>query len=113
VSAGSSWVQGSRGEKGPLTSVIASSHTWASVDPGLEVTAGWGYRNAQGAVMPGQGRVERRPFRDAEGELLTEDEVRLFDSETCDIFLNERTLWRNVPLAAWNYKIGGYRLAEP
>jgi hypothetical protein len=78
----------------------------------LEVTAGWGYRNAQGAVMPGQGRVERRPFRDEEIELLTEDDVRLFDSETCDVFLNERTLWRNVPLAAWNYKIGGYSVLK-
>ena len=28
---------------------------------------------------------------------------------TCDIHLNDRAYWRNVPAAVWDYKLGGYQ----
>ncbi len=33
--------------------------------------------------------------------------VRLLCGSTCDIYLNYVAFWRNVPLAVWEYYIGG------
>ena len=32
--------------------------------------------------------------------------------ETYDIYLNDKALWRNVPAAVWNYKLGGYQVLK-
>ena len=29
-----------------------------------------------------------------------------------DVYLNERTYWRNVPAAVWNYQLGGYQVLK-
>ena len=29
-----------------------------------------------------------------------------------DVYLNERALWRCVPAAVWNYKLGGYQVLK-
>ena len=31
---------------------------------------------------------------------------------TCDIHLNDRAYWRNVPAAVWRYKLGGYQVLK-
>ena len=31
---------------------------------------------------------------------------------TCDIYLNDRAYWRNVPAAVWNYQLGGYQVLK-
>ena len=68
-----------------------------SADPAsgdLELTAGWGHSGKGGVTMPGRGKIV-----DQGGGML-------------DIFLNERTCWRNVPQAVWDYTIGGYQVIK-
>ena len=60
----------------------------------LELTAGWGHAGKGGVTMPGRGKVV-----DHGGGLL-------------DIYLNDRTCWRNVPLAVWDFTIGGYQVIK-
>ena len=68
------------------------------------LTAGWGHIGAGGAVMPGQGRAEERPY--------TKEEQAALGAATFDIHLNDRAYWRNVPAAVWNYKLGGYQVLK-
>ena len=75
------------------------------------VTVGWGHFGAGKAVMPGQGRVVERPFSPAEGEEMGASLPALGES-TLDVYLNARALWRNVPAAVWNYKLGGYQVLK-
>ncbi len=58
----------------------------------MELTAGWGHGGKGGVTMPGRGKIA-----DQGNGML-------------DIFLNERTCWRNVPQAVWNFTIGAIRL---
>jgi hypothetical protein len=72
----------------------------------LAVTAGWGYLNASGAIMPGGGRVEPRPFTALEAQPFSEADFELLEGETRNIHLNDSVYWRNIPLAAWKYSAG-------
>ena len=72
------------------------------------LTAGWGHFGAGETVMPGQGRVVERPFTDAEREALGAAADAL-GGRTCDVYLNGRAYWRNVPAAVWEYRLGGYQ----
>ena len=78
------------------------------------LTAGWGHYGSGGAVMPGQGRLEERPFTVAEHTALggTTPASPLHSPTTFDIYLNGRTYWRNVPAAVWRYKLGGYQVLK-
>ena len=58
----------------------------------FEVKANWGYFN-QGAVMPGQGKIERR------GDMV-------------DVYLNDRAYWKDVPIEVWEYRLGGYQVLK-
>ena len=58
------------------------------------LSASWGYALASGAVMPGGGRT---------AEYVNED-----GHSVLDIFLNDDNRWRGVPLAVWDYTLGGY-----
>lgn len=60
----------------------------------LELTAGWGHGGKGGVTMPGRGKIA-----DQGNGML-------------DIFLNERTCWRNVPQAVWDFTIGGYQVIK-
>ena len=31
---------------------------------------------------------------------------------TLDVYLNGHALWRNVPAAIWDYRLGGYRVLK-
>ena len=72
------------------------------------LTAGWGHFGAGEAVMPGQGRIVERPFTEAERETLGAAADAL-GGRTCDVWLNGRACWRNVPVAVWEYRLGGYQ----
>ena len=60
----------------------------------LELTAGWGHGGKGGVTMPGRGKIA-----DQGNGML-------------DIFLNERTCWRNIPQAVWDFTIGGYQVIK-
>ena len=94
------------------------------------LTAGWGHFGQGEAVMPGQGRVDERPYtaeeRAALGDPATTPGDTTFDAAattlgdatttlgdtTFDVHLNDRACWRNVPAAVWNYKLGGYQVLK-
>ena len=74
----------------------------------FELTASWGHFGSGQAVMPGQGRVVQRPYPSNEREALSAAAGTLGET-TCDVYLNDRAYWRNVPAAVWDYKLGGYQ----
>ena len=80
-------------------------------DDDFSVTAGWGHYGSGDAVMPGQGRIEERPYTAEERAALGEAIATLGES-TVDVYLNDRAYWRNVPINVWNYKLGGYQVLK-
>ena len=77
----------------------------------FSVTAGWGHFGTGDAVMPGQGRVEERPYTATESAALG-DLIGILGETTFDIYLNDHAYWRNVPTAVWSYKLGGYQVLK-
>ena len=75
------------------------------------VTAGWGHYGAGEAVMPGQGRIVARAYTEEERDALG-DALPVLGETAFDVYLNERALWRCVPAAVWNYKLGGYQVLK-
>ena len=75
------------------------------------LTAGWGHVGAGGAVMPGQGRAVERAYTPEEREALG-DALPALGETTFDVYLNDRAFWRNVPAAAWRYRLGGYQVLK-
>ena len=84
-------------------------HNMFGDDFGL--TVGWGHFGAGQAVMPGQGRVEDRPYAGSERAALSSDLDTLGET-TNDIHLNDNAYWRNVPANVWNYRLGGYQVLK-
>ena len=101
----------------PLRPDMASIAVPATNDGGnmagddFSVTAGWGHFGTGDAVMPGQGRVEERPYTAGERTALG-DAVTTLGESTVDVYLNERAYWSNVPVNVWNYKLGGYQVLK-
>ncbi len=87
----------------------AGGHNMSGED--FSVTAGWGHFGTGAAVMPGQGRVEERPFTATESASLG-DLIGILGETTFDIYLNDHAYWRNVPAAVWSYKLGGYQVLK-
>lgn len=96
-----------------------------SLDPDagdLDVTEGWGHSGKEGITMPGRGRLLDRPYDAEEQTALAEAAARhgldpetalaLLGRSTCDVFLNPRACWRNVPETVWGYHIGGYQVLK-
>ena len=75
------------------------------------LTAGWGFFGQGEAVMPGQGRVDERPYAPEERAALG-DALPVLGNTTFDVYLNDRAYWRNVPAAVWDYKLGGYQVLK-
>ena len=75
------------------------------------LTAGWGHVVAGGAVMPGQGRAVERSHTPEERAALA-DALPALGATTFDVYLNDRAFWRNVPAAAWRYRLGGYQILK-
>lgn len=84
----------------------------------LQVNASWGYRNKDGSVMPGRGRVENRNYTSEElagMELESNNAAEAFTQlghTTYDVYLNENVIWQNVPSGVWHYTIGGYQVIK-
>ena len=87
----------------------AGGHNMSGED--FSVTAGWGHLGAGDAVMPGQGRVEERPYTPTDLAVLG-DSIEILGETTFDIYLNSHAYWRNVPAAVWSYKLGGYQVLK-
>jgi hypothetical protein len=94
------------------------------IDPAtdLEIDAGWGHEGKDGAIMPGRGKLVERDYTSAErdaiakraellGPTLDQALVQL-GTTTCDVFLNARAYWKNVPKNVWEYYIGGYQVMK-
>ena len=77
----------------------------------FSVKARWGFHGQGEAIMPGQGRVEERPYTAEEGAALGHL-VDTLGATTFDIYLNDRAYWRNVPAAVSHYKLGGYQVLK-
>ena len=75
------------------------------------LTAGWGHFGTGDAVMPGQGHAVERPINAAEHGALGKAAAVLGET-TFDVHLNGNSYWRNVPVAVWNYKLGGYQVLK-
>ena len=75
------------------------------------LTAGWGHFGTGDAVMPGQGSTVERDYTAAEGKMLG-DAVAVLGDGTVDVYLNDNACWSNVPVAVWNYKLGGYQVLK-
>ena len=75
------------------------------------VTAGWGHYGSGDAVMPGQGCIAERDYT-AEERAALGDMLAALGDTTCDVYLNERAYWRNVPARVWEYKLGGYQVLK-
>ena len=78
------------------------------------LTAGWGHYGSGSAVMPGQGRMEERPFTPDEQAPFggATHASPLHNATTFDVYLNGRAYWRHVPAAVWRYKLGGYQVLK-
>jgi hypothetical protein len=64
--------------------------------PDLELKARWGYAGQNGVTMPGPGKTSAG----TQGEGFI------------DIHLNTTTRWKDVPVAVWNYTLGGYQVLK-
>ena len=102
---------------GPLRPEIGRIAVPSTIDGGnmsgadFELTAGWGHFGSGQAVMPGQGRVVQRPYTSDECQSLNTSQGALGET-TCDVHLNDRAYWRNVPAGVWDYKLGGYQVLK-
>ncbi len=76
----------------------------------LDVIVQWGIVQKSGRVMPGRGKLERRPFTDAERAALGESSDSL--GVACDVYLNKGTYWACVPEKVWELKVGGFQVLK-
>jgi hypothetical protein len=86
-----------------------------SLDPDagdLAVTAGWGHAGKEGVTMPARGRLVQRPYDKTEQAVLGNAAGALLGKETCDVYLNDKAYWKNIPLNVWEYYIGGYQVIK-
>ncbi len=103
--------------QGPLRPEIATIAVPATADgrnmtgDDFAVTAGWGHFGTGDTVMPGQGRIVERAYTPDEKAAMG-DNIPTLGETTFDIYLNDRTFWRNVPAAVWTYKLGGYQVLK-
>jgi len=88
----------------------------------LQIDVGWGHPGKKGATMPGKGKLIERDYTAGEREAIREGAARLnltfeealaqFGDKTCDVYLNDRACWKNIPLGVWEYTIGGYQVLK-
>jgi predicted helicase len=86
------------------------------------VTENWGYRNKEGAIMPGQGRVEQREYKAVERAefeayarslgVSAAEVLAFLGATTYDVYLNSNVIWRNIPAGVWRYTVGGYQVIK-
>jgi hypothetical protein len=92
---------------------IAAGEGTLDPDAGdLELTAGWGHAGKGGVTMPGKGRITVREMTAGERAAMPEGAIDILGVETCDVWLNGRAYWRNIPLRVWEYTLGGYQVIK-
>ncbi len=102
------------GELRPETAAIAVPATTSGgnmTGDDFCLTTGWGHFGTGDAVMPGQGRVVEREYTPEERSAFG-DSITTLGPDTLDVYLNDRAFWRNVPVAIWQYKLGGYQVLK-
>ncbi len=82
-----------QGDPRPDLKTIAVPTTMDGRAPDFAVTARWGHFGKGSAVMPGRGRT-------------------VSNDDGLDIYLNDTTYWRGVPLSVWDYTLGGYQVLK-
>jgi hypothetical protein len=109
-----------------LAAIAVISHEGGgSLDPNkghLALKAGWGHAGKDGAVMPGKGRIVERDYLPHELKAIEVgaaklgttigDLHKLLGERTNDIYLNGIAYWKNIPVGAWEYTIGGYQVIK-
>jgi hypothetical protein len=78
----------------------------------LELTAGWGHAGKGGVTMPAKGKITVRAMTPGERGAMPEGAMGILGEQTCDVWLNERAYWRNIPLPVWEYTLGGYQVIK-
>lgn len=84
----------------------------------LKITAAWGHAGKDGVTMPGQGKLIERERTEAEiksliaGNLDKADVFQLLGETTCDVYLNNSCMWKNIPTKVWEFFIGGYQVIK-
>jgi len=87
-----------------------------------DIRARWGYASTNGIVMGGPGKLARREYTDIEKQAIEDGAAALgltldraldrLGPTTCDVYLNDRVCWRNVPSRVWDFTIGGYQVMK-
>ena len=98
-----------------LTSIGPIASVEGTLDPDagdLELAAGWGHAGKGGVTMPAKGKITRRSLTAAERDALPRCAADILGEQTCDVWLNDRAYWRNVPLRVWEYTLGGYQVIK-
>jgi hypothetical protein len=95
-----------------------------TLDPArdLLIDAGWGHAGKEGVTMPGKGKLIERDYTTAEREAIAQGAAALgltaeqafaqLGERTCDVCLNARAYWKNIPAKVWDYYIGGYQVIK-
>jgi len=88
----------------------------------LAVTAGWGHAGKDGVTMPAKGRIVTRSYDKHELEAIEKScesqkisakrIISLLGETTCNVFLNDKAFWKNIPINVWEYYIGGYQVIK-
>jgi len=78
----------------------------------LELTAGWGHTGRGGVTMPAKGKIAVREMTAAERGALPEGAIAILGAQTCDVWLNDKAYWRNIPLRVWEYTLAGYQVIK-
>lgn len=73
-----------------------------------EVNVRWGIVGNKGITMPSHGRVKVRDFTPEERAAIQDAGVALLGADTCDVWINAKVYWKNVPSKVWAYQLGGY-----
>jgi hypothetical protein len=98
-----------------LKSIATITAAEGRLDPDasdLEITASWGHAGKGGVTMPAKGRTTTHEMTPDEQAALPEGAIGILGVETCDVWLNGRAYWRNVPLPVWEYTLGGYQVIK-
>jgi hypothetical protein len=88
----------------------------------LKLTSGWGHAGQDGVTMPGQGLIKPRNYTADETVAIaagasalgfSADQAMLqLGERACDVYLNQRAYWKNIPIRVWEYRIGGYQVIK-
>lgn len=78
----------------------------------LELSAGWGHAGKGGVTMPAKGKITVREMTPGERGAMPEGAVGILGEQTCDVWLNKRAYWRNIPVRVWEYSLGGYQVIK-